>query len=189
MGEFDLNLSTRPFPAYRVTNVILCAILAVLGVVSAWQGYGFVQYSSMADRIRPQEEELITESKALESRLAATESRLDRPEAAARINEVGFLNGLIQRKSFSWTQIFANLEQLFPDSVLLLDLSPEFAPDGTVLLRLNVRGRSIDDVARLIDTMEASAAFDDVKVSSEVKVESDVDVGLTAIYHPGEDWK
>jgi Tfp pilus assembly protein PilN len=187
MAEFDLNLSTRPFPAYRVTNLALSAILVVLVLVSAWQAYGFIQYSSLSGQIRGQEEELRVQSQALGHQLEEVESRLDRPEATAKLNEIGYLNGLITRKNFSWTRIFASLEDMVPETVHLLDLRPEFAPDGSVLLHLNVRGRDIEDVAGLIDTMEASAAFDNVKVSSEVKVEAEVEVGLSVNYHPQKD--
>ena len=32
MAEFDLNLSNRPFPAYRLINIALLLILGVLGL-------------------------------------------------------------------------------------------------------------------------------------------------------------
>jgi hypothetical protein len=191
MGEFDLNLSTRPFPAYRVTNLILFGILAVLILVSAWQTVGFLRFSSLSGEIRSQEEAALVESEALGRRLAAAEARLGRPEAAAKLSEIGYLNGLIARKNFSWTRIFASLENIVPATVHLLNLTPEFRPDGTVLLRLNVRGRNIEEVSRLIDTMENSGTFKNVIVSVEEKrdpnASAGVDVGLTVNYYPEKD--
>jgi hypothetical protein len=191
MGEFDLNLSTRPFPAYRVTNLILIGILAVLILVSAWQTIGYLRFSSLSGEIRSQEEAALVESEALGRRLAAAEARLGRPESAAKLSEIGYLNGLITRKNFSWTRIFANLEDIVPGTVHLLNLTPEFAPDGTVLLRLNVRGRNIEEISRLIDTMENSETFKNVIVSVEEKRDPNaaagVDVGLTVNYYPEKD--
>jgi hypothetical protein len=184
MRDFDLNLSSRPFPAYRVTNLVLLTILIVLAVISAWQAYGFVHYSALAGQIREQEEELQVDAQAFAARLNDVESRLDRPEAAAKLSEIEYLNGLITRKNFSWTRIFARLEELFPETVHLLDMSPQFAEDGTVRLNLNVRGQSVEDVAVLIDRMEESEAFNNVKVANETKVDNDVDVGLTVNYYP-----
>ena len=43
MAEFDLNLSTRPFPAYRLVNIALAILLVVLIVVSSWQAVGFLR--------------------------------------------------------------------------------------------------------------------------------------------------
>src|SRR5688572_7246269 len=99
MAQFDLNLSTRPFPAYRLINVALITGLVVLIALSAWQAYGYVQFSTMAAAIRPAEEEARVEADALGKRVAELGSRLDRPEATAKLNEIGFLNQLIARKS------------------------------------------------------------------------------------------
>jgi hypothetical protein len=42
MGEYHLNLSTKPFPAYRIVNVMLLTIFVALAGVSASQAYGFL---------------------------------------------------------------------------------------------------------------------------------------------------
>ena len=101
MAQFDLNLSTRPFPAYRLINVALVTGLIALIVVSAWQAYGFVHFSGMAAAIRPAEQEARVEADALGARVGELGSRLDRPEATAKLNEIGFLNQLIARKNLS----------------------------------------------------------------------------------------
>src|SRR5580693_6052816 len=102
MAEFDLNLSTRPFPAYRLFNIALAVLLVVLVVVSAWQGVGYRRYSKLARSIRAREQDTRVEAEALGKRVDDLESRLDRPEATAKLAEIGFLNHLIQRKNFSW---------------------------------------------------------------------------------------
>src|SRR6266853_565643 len=109
MAEFGLNLATRPFSAYRLLNIALATLLVVLVVVSSWQAVGFVRYSKLARSIRTEEQDTRVEAEALGKRVADLESRLDRPEATAKLNEIGFLNHLIQRRSFSWTRLFAVL--------------------------------------------------------------------------------
>ena len=88
MAEFDLNLSTQPFPAYRITNVALVCLLVVLGVISALQGAGFGRYSRMSRSIRSEEQESRVEAEALGKHVAELESRLDRPESMAKLNEI-----------------------------------------------------------------------------------------------------
>ena len=51
MGEFNLNLSTRPFPAYRVANLALLLFFVVISGVSVWQAYSFRHYSDLAKSI------------------------------------------------------------------------------------------------------------------------------------------
>jgi cell division protein FtsB len=70
MAEFDLNLSTRPFPAYRLLNVALVFVLVVLAVLSVLQGVGFARYSRLARSIRSQEQETRVEADVLGQRVA-----------------------------------------------------------------------------------------------------------------------
>jgi Tfp pilus assembly protein PilN len=185
--RFDLNLSTRPFPAYRLVNVALFLVFVLLLVVSVWQAYGFVQFSSMAREIRDSERSIRAEAESLGSHVAALKSTLDRPEAAAKLSEIGFLNGLIARKDLSWTRLFANLEEMVPDSVHLVSLRPDVGQNGAVTLHLEVVARSIADVSRFIEALEKSPEFENVIVSVEQKEPSaatDVNISLTANYFP-----
>ncbi len=188
MGDFDLNLSTRPFPAHRATTFLLGALMVILGAVSVWQVVSFTRYTSLAGGIRGGEQDLRVETEALGQRLAALQARLDRPEATAKLSEIGFLNSLITRKSLSWTRVFASLETLVPDTVHLLSLRPAIARDGSLQVQIDVRGRSIGDVTQFVDALEESPVFADVVLSIEQRVDpepmSDVNVSLTVTYFP-----
>jgi Tfp pilus assembly protein PilN len=188
MAEFDLNLSTQPFPAYRVTNVALVCLLVVLAVISALQAAGFVRYSKMAHSIRSEEQESRVEAEALGKHVAELESRLDRPESMAKLNEINFLNHLILRKNLSWTKLFATLEKMVPENVHFSNLSPDIGADGTVTLRLGVRARSITDVAGFLEKVEQSPVFKKLDVRVEAKtdptVANDVEVTLSTVYYP-----
>lgn len=191
MADFDLNLSTQPFPAYRLITIALAAILIVLAVVSARQALGFIQYSNMARAIRVQEQESRVDADALGKRVAELESRLDRPESTAKLNEIGFLNHLILRKSLSWTKLFRILEEMVPPNVHLTNLTPDIGMDGSVALRMGVRARSIADVTEFIERLEQSKLFENVQVFVEEKKDAlastDVDLTLSTIYFPQRD--
>jgi Tfp pilus assembly protein PilN len=191
VAEFDLNLSTRPFSAYRLINIALAFLLVVLVVLSVWQAAGFLRYSRLANSIRAQEQETRVEAEALGKRVAELESRLDRPESTAKLNEIGFLNHLIQRKNLSWTRFFANLEDMVPDNVHLTTLTPDIAASGPITFHIGVRAKSIADVTVFLERLEQSPVFENVIVTAEQKndanVASDVDVTLSAIYHPERD--
>jgi len=192
MAQFDLNLSTRPFPAYRRINITLAVVLIILVVVSISQAIGFTRYSKMAGSIRTEEQETRIESEALGKRVAELESRLDRPESAAKLNEIGFLNHLILRKDLSWTRLFAVLEELIPDNVHLTNLTPDVGPNGTITLHLGIRGRSMPDIKEFLQRVEKSPMFEKLDVTTEEKRDqtvattpgTDVDVMLSAIYYP-----
>ena len=189
--DFDLNLSTRPFPAYRAVNVAFASVLIVLIVLSVWQAIGFMKYSKLARSVRPEEQAARVDAESLGQRVAELGSRLDRPESTAKLNEIGFLNHLILRKDFSWTRLFTNLEDMVPDNVHLTNLTPEIAANGGITLHLGVQARSIADVTAFIKRIETSPVFENVIVMAEQKnetsvsnVSNEVTVTLTAIYYP-----
>jgi hypothetical protein len=186
--DFDLNLSTRPFPAYRALNVAFVGILIALIVLSVWQMAGFRKYSRLARSVHPQEQGVRVEAESLGQRVAELGSRLDKPESTAKLNEIGFLNHLILRKDFSWTRLFATLEDLVPENVHLTNLTPDIAANGSVTLHLGVQARTIADVTVFIKRVETSPLFENVIVMAEQKgeqpVSKDVVVTLTAIYYP-----
>lgn len=186
--DFDLNLSTRPFPAYRATNIAFAMILIVLIALSAWQATGFSRYSRRARSIRSAEQDARVDDESLKQREAELGSRLDRPESTAKLNEIGFLNHLILRRNFSWTQLFSILEDMVPDNVHLMNLTPHVGADGKLMLSLGVKARSIADVTVFIKRLEQSPVFENVIVSAEEKKDpttsSDVEITLTAVYYP-----
>jgi hypothetical protein len=187
MGEFNLNLSTRPFPAYRVVNLGLIVFFFAVAGVTGWQLYSFQTYSGLAKDIR-EAEKLAREDKAvLTNTLSDLSSKLDRPVTTAKIAEIDFLNNLIIRKHFSWTQVFANLEDVIPDNVHLTSVSPEILKDR-VSLHMEITCRSISDESEFIRRLQASPVFQDVVVAKEEQKgtggASDVAVELTVSYFP-----
>ena len=78
MGEFNLNLSTRPFPAYRVANLALLLFFVVISGVTVWQVYSFRHYSSLAKNIRDKEKAAREEKGSLTNTLNDLGTRLDR---------------------------------------------------------------------------------------------------------------
>jgi Tfp pilus assembly protein PilN len=161
-------------------------VLVVFIVLSVWQTVGFIQFSEMADAIRPEEEETRVEAEALGTRVAELSSRLDRPEATAKLNEIGFLNQLIARKNLSWTRLFATLEELVPESVHLMTLAPQIDRDGTITLRVTLQGKSIEDVSEFVSRLENSPVFENITVAAEERrdLSPDVALQLTTAYYP-----
>jgi Tfp pilus assembly protein PilN len=185
MGELDLNLSTRPFPAYKFKTLLLTVAVVALVGISVWQVYYFAFYSSLSNQIRSEAQSARVDSMVLGRRLADMESKLSRPETVAKLGEIEFLNDIILHKTFSWTRMFATLERLTPDAVHLTTLRPEFIPNSSgVLLHIDLRGRSITDITQFMERLQAAPVFDTVRVQSETKVENEVEISLSVPYHP-----
>jgi len=187
MGEFNLNLSTRPFPAYRVTNLALILFFIVISGVTLWQAYSFRHYSALAKNIREAERTARQEKGSLTNTMNELGTRMDRPVTTAKLAEIDFLNNLIVRKHFSWTQVFANLEGVIPDNVHLSTVSPEILKDK-VTLHMEIVCRSFSDESEFIRRLQASPVFQDVVVAREERKgtgsSTDIGVDLTVSYFP-----
>src|SRR4051812_34543991 len=187
MGEFNLNLSTRPFPAYRVANLALLLFFVVISGVTVWQVYSFRNYFSLAKNIWDKEKLAREEKGSLTNSLSVLGARLDRPVTKEKLAEIDFLNNLIVRKHFSWTTVFANLEGVIPDNVHLSTVAPEIVKDK-VTLHLEIVCGSMSDESEFIRRLQASPVFQDVVVSREERKgtggSGDVGVDMTVTYFP-----
>src|SRR5688572_10653687 len=150
MGQFELNLSTRPFKPYRAANLGLLLLLLVLVTISVAQFYSYRHYSTLAAASRSAEAKVRAEADGLQSNLQSLNSRMTSSNAATKLSEVDLLNQLLLRRSFSWTQVFADLERITPENVRLVNLHPFIDAKGMIGLNMNIRGRSLADATQFL---------------------------------------
>ena len=96
--RFQLNLSSRPFPRYRSMNVLLSVVLILILGFSVWEGLGFIRYTELAEDLKVREQEARVEWEYLGERVATLEERLNRPESVALLDEIRFLDQVIERR-------------------------------------------------------------------------------------------
>ncbi len=167
MSRFNLNLSGRRFPRYRGTNLMLTGVLVLILVFSVWQVAGFQDYTARVSELNRREQALLVESEHLGDRIEELDQRLGRPDVQAQIQEIQFLDQVIERKNFSWMQLLEQIEIVIPRDVHLTSLVPQVRREDAVFVQMEARGRSIDSLSEFIARMEASAAFRNVVVSLE----------------------
>jgi type IV pilus assembly protein PilN len=101
-----------------------------------------------------------------------------------------FLNQLIERKSFSWTQVLESLEKVMPPRVHLVSISPALDEDNQLVLKMMVAGDSRDRAVELVRRMEDSRRFAQTYIVREAHMESQTgdseQVEIAAVYVPEE---
>jgi type IV pilus assembly protein PilN len=98
-----------------------------------------------------------------------------------------FLNGLIQRKAFSWTRVFEDLERVMPNSAHVVSLRPEINEQGQLQLDLKVVGDTRTPAVELLHRMESSKHFQNPQLVQEQQAGengSAVAATVAAIYVP-----
>lgn len=136
-----LNLADRPFRNERLAATAFLAASVVVVAVTAW--HAVVIRNLLPARTSDRQQE-VAALEAEAARLRAEERALSKVEAppAATLAQWMLVKDLVDRRAFSWTGLFARLEQLIPDGVRLTAVSPavvkgqvEIGVDATVRSR------------------------------------------------------
>jgi type IV pilus assembly protein PilN len=165
--RLDINLATRPYEDAREfwarwgLGVGLLAVLTVflLGwTVKAWTDAGRDRHDIA--RLQAQ----ITERDA---ERAKAQAFLDMAANRSTRDQSQFLNGLIQRKAFSWTRAFEDLEQVMPPNLHVVSLRPELGDENQMKLEMKVAGDSRSAAVELVHRMEGSKHFQGAQLVAE----------------------
>ncbi len=115
---------------------------------------------------------------------------LRQPQNIPVLNTSKFLNGLIARKSFSWTRVFMQLEQIMPPRLHVVSISPELQPaTNTVEVHLTVAGTSREAAVELVKRLEQSPSFREARIVEESSIQGTgspdtVQFHVVAVYMP-----
>ena len=103
--------------------------------------------------------------------IGQAEAFLNRPENRDTRDKSLILNDLIERKAFSWTQIFSDLERIMPPRLHVVSIRPELTPDNQLALRMVVAGESRERALDLVRRMEQSPHFRQPQIVAEAREE------------------
>jgi type IV pilus assembly protein PilN len=185
--RLDINLATRPYEDAREfwtrwgSGVGLLAIgtLLLLGVtVNDW---------IKAGRDRQDIARIEKQIADRENERAQAQAVLDQSANRTTRDQSQFLNGLIQRKSFSWTRVFEDLEQVMPSNLHVVALRPELNEQNQMQLEMKVAGESRAAAVELVHRMEGSKHFQGAQLLQENQAGdngSSIAALITAIYVP-----
>lgn len=184
----SINLASRPFINYRpfVFTTALLALLAlgltalvVVKAVTTWQEQSRAQ--ARLHELSAQQARLVAEQAQLESELQASTTR-------ELLERTRFLNGLIERKSLSWTELFFDLQDRLPPGVRILTLSRSLRDDGRVEVDLRLGGQSAPAVIEFLRALEEGEKFREVTLHSQSREAGNgpdvIQAQVSAVYAP-----
>ena len=156
--RITLNLASRPYvelrPLYQRLRVV-ALLLVVTGGLFWWVLHTQQQKAAAAQARADTVESAITRTR---NEREQAEASMRQPENAAVLAQAHFLNNLFLHKSFSWTAVMMDLEQVLPSGVQVLNIDPVPARDGSVTIHMRVAGPREKAVA-LVRNLEHSRRF------------------------------
>ena len=151
--RISINLASRPFADLGPALLRLRVAMGSLAVLALGLWLGLHLLHGRADKVRAQERTLDTSINKLNQERQGYRGLVAQPQNAAVIDQAGALNGLIDKKAFSWTLAIEDLETVLPGGVQVTTVEPNVdKKDGHVTVRLRVvgpRDKGVDLVANL----------------------------------------
>jgi Tfp pilus assembly protein PilN len=161
------NLSTRPFYNDRAVRLWIGILAAVAVAATLFNVARVLQYSRSDTRLASQasrDETRASELRANAARLRATVDPKQLEAASAGAREA---NDLIDRRTFSWTELLNRFETTLPDQVRIVAVRPKVDKRAGTVLTIVVVARSPDDLSQFMDKLEATRAFTELRGTSE----------------------
>jgi type IV pilus assembly protein PilN len=184
--RLDINLATRPYEDAREfwarwglgVGLLGVLTLALLGLaVRGWTNAGRDRHNigHLQEQIAERDAERAQAQAYLD--LVANRSTRDQSQ---------FVNGLIQRKAFSWTRVFEDLERVIPSNLHVVSLRPELNEQNQMQLDMKVACDTRAAAVELVHRMEGSKHFQGAQLVQEGSGETGTGVAasVVAIYVP-----
>lgn len=179
------NLSTRPFYNERAVRLWLLGVGVVVVAVSLFNALQIVHYSRSDTELATEASR--DEKRAAELRAAAMQLRasMDPKQVDLASAEARQANELIDRRTFSWTELFNQFEMTLPDNVRITSVRPKLEPKRGIVLTIGVVSRTVDEVNQFMESLEQTGAFVDL-LSSEEHIDEQglLQASLTSVYVP-----
>src|ERR1700691_230969 len=157
--RLDINLATIPYEDAREFWVRWGAGVGVLALLTlvllAWAVEGWTKAGRDRHdiaRIQGQIEERDKERSEAQGFLDMGANRSTRDQSQ-------FLNGLIQRKAFSWTRVFEDMELVMPTNLHVVSLQPKLNEQYQMELEIRAVGENRNAAVELVHRMEGSKHF------------------------------
>ena len=162
-----INLASQPF---RKDRPLLAAGFATAGILATLLMFLIVLIVNQRNQLKGERREIAGLDASLQQ-IDKDQARIDgvlrRPDNEAVFERNVLLNMLIDRKSISWTRIFADLERVLPGNVRLISVRlPQITNQNQVLLDMVVGAQEQTPILDLLRRFESSPVFGATTVHS-----------------------
>lgn len=205
MSRSYVNLARDPFvnsrPVVRL-SIALWVVAAALLAGNVWLYWDFL---AGRETTYARLDEVEREIAATRQRTAALDARLSSFDLGEQNRQVEFLNDRIERRLFSWSELFDELAEILPNDVYVTRLSPASAEgegrgragsrssrsgggglgEGRVLLRIDAVARNDASILATVDALFEDPAFDQPNLLQQTREDGGlIRFDLETIYEP-----
>lgn len=157
------NLATRPFYNERGVRLALAVIAVIALALTAYNAVEVLRLTTQSAGQRQVAERNEAEARELRDKARMIRQSLDKVALDAVQAAAREANELIDRRAFSWTDLFNRFETTLPPDVRIASVQPQVDTDGRMLVSITVVSRRVEDLDQFIEALEKTGAFSDVQ--------------------------
>jgi len=165
--RYQINLATEPYIDARLFYRRWLPLLSILVIITATLLAVSVSRHHQLKNVQAEIDATRAKIKKADAERSEGEALMQRPENLSTREQAQFLNQLFLRKSFSWSQVLAELEKITPQHVQVASIRPQLQADGSLLIQFSINAPQRDDAIEFVKHLEDSPRFSKPRVSSE----------------------
>jgi hypothetical protein len=156
------NLSTRPFYNDRAVRIGLALVGVIAIGLTTFNVVQVLRLRSQGADQRTVASDNETEARNLKEKARVIRQSIDRAALDAVQVSAKEANDLIDRRAFSWTDLFNKFETTLPSDVRISSVQPQVDTEGRLLVAIAVVSKKPEDLDDFIAALEKTGAFSDV---------------------------
>ncbi len=179
------NLSTRPFYDERAVHTWVMIAAIIVAAATLFNVSRILRYSRSDTQLAGEAGR--DEARAAELRQQALKLRatVDPKQIEFASNEARQANELIDRRTFSWTELFNRFETTLPDDVRITSVRPQMDKQRGIVLNVAAVARSNEDMETFMERLRQTGAFPSVQpIEEHFDEEGMLETAIEALYRP-----
>ena len=166
------NLSTRPFYNDRAVRTALGAVAAFAIGLTLFNAYAILRLQGQSRDARQAIAQNEAQTRQLRDKAQVIRRSIDKEKLAAVQAAAHEANALIDRRTFSWTELLNQFQATLPPDVRIGGVTPQSDAEGRRLVQISVFSKRIEDLEAFMAALEKTGAFSGVLPRSEAQDEA-----------------
>jgi len=180
------NLATRPFYNDRAVQTWLLIAALLIAAMTVFNVTRVLQYSRSDTQLGGEADRDEARAADLRQQAARLRATVDAKQLDFAATQARQANDLIDRRTFSWTDLFNRFETTLPDEVRITAVRPHVDKQNGIVLGITVVARGVEDVSAFMERLQETGAFANLRPVEEHYNEVGLlESSLEAGYTPG----
>lgn len=181
-----MNLATKPLQVHRRFYVFSGVAGAIALIAFLGMGLHIYKVRKAEASFRTQRDTALKDINQLLAEREELENFFSQPENARLHERAGFINTILDARSFNWTRMFMDLERVLPVGVRVMNIEPKQV-NGLAAVKLTVGAVSEEAKQKFLAELQQSDAFShlqlvNVRPAGQDSLTDQVIVELTLVY-------